>query len=155
MSAQKPLGVAFAAGLLFSAGLALGGMTQPQKVIGFLDFTHDWDPSLALVMGGALAVYLPGYWLLRRRRSAPVLVETFVVPSRRPVALTMIAGASLFGTGWGIAGFSPGPAITSVAGLAPGALYFVPAMLFGALFGRWILRRRSAALVDEAPEVCG
>ncbi len=155
MSAAKPLLVAFGAGLLFAAGLALGGMTQPQKVIAFLDFTHGWDPSLALVMGGALAVYLPGYWLLRRRRPAPVLAETFVVPSRRPIDVTMIVGASLFGIGWGIAGFCPGPAITSVAGLAPDALYFVPAMLFGALFGRWILRRRSAALVDGTSEVCG
>ncbi|MCB9593014.1 MAG: YeeE/YedE family protein [Sandaracinaceae bacterium] len=145
--------MAFGSGLLFSAGLAIGGMTLPQKVIAFLDFTHDWDPSLALVMGGALAVYAPGYWLLRRRRQTPRLAPRFVVPTARPIDGSMLLGASLFGIGWGIAGFCPGPAITSVAGLAPDALVFAPAMLLGALFARWLMRRR--ANVGDEVEVCG
>jgi uncharacterized membrane protein YedE/YeeE len=150
----KQLITALVSGLLFGAGLAVGGMTDPRKVIGFLDVGGAWDPSLALVMGGALAVYLPGYWLLRRRRSAPVFAPRFVVPAPRAVDGTMLVGAVLFGVGWGIAGFCPGPAITSIAGLAPDAVVFVPAMLAGALLARVLLRRRANAAGEDV-EVCG
>jgi len=150
---RKRAVVAFGSGLLFSVGLVVGGMTLPQKVIAFLDFTHAWDPSLALVMGGALAVYMPGYFLLRRRTRRPRLASRFFVPAQRPIDGAMLGGAALFGVGWGIAGFCPGPAITSVAGLAPDALVFAPAMLVGALVARALRRRTSRR--GEVSEVCG
>lgn len=141
---MKQLVVAFGSGVLFALGLAISGMTQPQKVVGFLDFTGAWDPSLALVMGGALAVYVPAYFLIRKRRARPVLAARFVVPPPRPIDARLLGGAALFGVGWGISGFCPGPAIVSVAGLAPAALTFLPAMLVGALFVRWLRGRGGA-----------
>ena len=141
---MKRLLVAFGSGGLFSVGLAVSGMTQPQKVIAFLDFTGDWDPSLALVMGGALAVYVPAYILIRRRRRTPIFSRRFVVPVGEQIDARLVSGATLFGVGWGIAGFCPGPAIVSLAGLTPAALVFMPAMVVGALLVRWSLQRRAA-----------
>jgi uncharacterized membrane protein YedE/YeeE len=120
---------AFGAGLLFGIGLIVGGMTRPAKVIGFLDVTGDWDPSLAFVMGGALAVHLALYRLIRRRPS-PLLDARFHVPTRRDVDVRLVAGAALFGAGWGLAGFCPGPALVSAAS-GPEAALFVAAMLVG------------------------
>lgn len=142
---MKRLLFAFGSGALFSVGLALSGMTQPQKVVGFLDFTGAWDPSLALVMGAALAVYVPGYFVLRRLRSEPVLAPRFVVPRQQPIDARLVGGAALFGIGWGLAGFCPGPALTSLAAAAPAALAFVPAMLVGALVARWVTARRAVS----------
>ncbi len=140
----------FASGVLFSIGLSVGGMTRPQKVIGFLDFSGAWDPSLALVMGGALAVYVPGYFLTRKRHARPIAAARFAVPAKRPIDARLVGGAALFGVGWGIAGFCPGPAIASLAGLAPAALLFAPAMLVGAVLTRWVLRRRAEATTQGA-----
>jgi len=140
----RPLLSAFGAGALFAVGLGVSGMTQPQKVVAFLDFTGAWDPSLALVMGGALAVYIPAYLLIRRRRSRPLVTPHFELPRQRPVDAKLVGGAALFGVGWGIAGFCPGPAVVSLSGLAPAAVVFVPAMLVGALFTRWLLQRRAS-----------
>lgn len=141
---MKRLLVAFGAGALFSVGLAVSGMTRPQKVIAFLDFTGDWDPSLALVMGAALAVYVPAYFSIRRWRRAPVLSRRFVVPVSETIDASLVAGAALFGVGWGIAGLCPGPAITSLAALSPAAIVFTPAMAAGAIIARWALQRRAA-----------
>lgn len=121
-----------ASGLLFGAGLALSGMTQPSKVMAFLDFTGDWDPSLAFVMMGAIAVHAVLYRLVRRR-SSPLFQTTFHVPTRRDVDPRLVAGAALFGLGWGLGGFCPGPGIVSAASLDPSALVFVAAMLGGML----------------------
>lgn len=122
-------------GILFGAGLVLSGMANPAKVLAFLTLGPGWDPSLALVMAGALAVSLPGFaWL--RRRPRPFYAASFVNPSG-PVDHRLLLGAALFGIGWGMAGFCPGPAVVA-AGLLQGAgLLFVPAMLAGA----WIARR--------------
>jgi uncharacterized membrane protein YedE/YeeE len=121
-----------ASGLLFGAGLALSGMTQPSKVMSFLDFTGDWDPSLAFVMAGAIAVHAVLYRVVRRRPS-PLFQATFHVPTRRDVDPRLVAGAAIFGLGWGLGGFCPGPGIVSAASLDPSALVFVAAMLGGML----------------------
>lgn len=126
------------AGLLFGAGLAIAGMTEPTRVLGFLDLFGTWDPTLAFVMGGGVAVTLPGFaWLMRRER--PWHAARFEWPTRRDVDTRLVLGSSLFGLGWGLAGFCPGPAI---AGLVTGSLSvvaFVIAMLLGMMVhDRWL-----------------
>lgn len=121
---------AFLCGVLFAAGLCLSGMTQPAKVVGFLDFTGNWDPSLAFVMGGAVLVYAIGYRLVIRR-AKPALAEKFQVPAHRGLDRRLVAGSLLFGMGWGLAGFCPGPAIVSLASLDPRPIDFVVAMVLG------------------------
>jgi uncharacterized membrane protein YedE/YeeE len=117
-------------GFVFAVGLALSGMTQPDKVIGFLDFTGRWDPSLALVMCGAVAVYLGAYrWT--RRRPRPVFAEAFPDPPHNLIDGRLIAGALLFGIGWGLSGFCPGPALVSLGAGTRAALWFVPGMVAG------------------------
>ena len=122
--------VAFAAGLTFAVGLGISGMTQPAKVIAFLDVTGAWDPSLAFVMLGAIGVHL----LFARRASsaaAPRFAPAFSLPLATGIDRRLLLGAALFGIGWGIAGFCPGPAVVSVVTLTPSALAFVAAMLVG------------------------
>jgi len=122
--------VGFLAGLLFGLGLLISGMANPAKVQNFLDLAGSFDPSLLFVMLGAVATTFLGYrFILRWPR--PMLSARFFVPSTRNVDLHLILGAALFGIGWGLSGFCPGPAITSVPLLAIGTLVFVPAMLVG------------------------
>jgi uncharacterized membrane protein YedE/YeeE/intracellular sulfur oxidation DsrE/DsrF family protein len=123
-------------GALFGAGLILSGMTQPAKVIGFLDVTGAWDPSLALVMAGAIAVHFAAYRLVPHMPS-PLFAGAFALPGRRDLDAQLLGGAALFGIGWGLSGFCPGPALASLpSGTAP-VLVFVAAMLGGmALFQR-------------------
>jgi uncharacterized membrane protein YedE/YeeE len=126
--------VAFSSGLVFAVGLALSGMTQPGKVIGFLDFAGAWDPSLACVMGSALAVLFVAQ-RAARRRAAPLLADSFVAARSDTVDARLVAGAAVFGVGWGLSGFCPGPAVVGVGALLHQALVFMPAMLVGmALF---------------------
>jgi uncharacterized membrane protein YedE/YeeE len=135
-----------AAGLLFGVGLIISGMADPAKVLNFLDVTGTWDPSLAFVMGGAIAVALPGYWLVFRR-SKPLLADRFSLPPETAVDPRLVAGAAIFGIGWGLAGFCPGPAIVALALGAVGTLAFVPAMLLGI--------GAAAALVARRPNGSG
>lgn len=141
----------FACGVLFALGLVLGGMTQPSKVVGFLDFTGAWDPSLALVMGGALGTHA----LLRRfvtARPAPLLDSAFHVPSRRDLDARLVAGAAIFGVGWGLGGFCPGPAVVAFGGGAPAAFVVLPAMLAGMLVhDRWLAAPVALPPVATAP----
>lgn len=111
---MKAIGAALIAGLLFGFGLAISGMTQAGKVVAFLDVTGDWDPSLAFVMGGALMVFAPTYFLTRRRREKPVLASTFDLPTKTQITPQLLIGASIFGVGWGLGGFCPGTAITAL-----------------------------------------
>jgi len=108
---------ALLAGLLFGAGLALSGMVNPEKVLGFLDLaaipTGGWDPSLGFVMGGALLIAGPAFALTGRRR-APICAETFHLPDKRAIDLPLISGSALFGLGWGLVGLCPGPAIAAL-----------------------------------------
>ena len=124
--------VAFLSGLVFGTGLILSRMADPAKVLNFLDFTGNWDPSLAFVMIGAIAVGLAGFYLARKRPSSPV-----ELPAATRIDKRLVAGSILFGTGWGLAGICPGPAIVTLsAGMAP-ALIFVISMLFGMMLYRW------------------
>lgn len=130
---------ALLAGVLFGAGLALSGMMNPAKVIGFLDITGNWDPSLAFVMGGALAVMAVGYQIARRRQR-PALDEKFHYPTSTAVDRRLVAGAALFGVGWGISGLCPGPALASLVTGTPEILTFVAAMAVGMVLSRLVAR---------------
>jgi uncharacterized membrane protein YedE/YeeE len=118
------------AGLIFGTGLILSGMANPIKVQNFLDFFGSWDPSLALVMGGAILVTMPGFWLVQKRK-APFFNNVFHLPTKTDFDFRLLAGATIFGVGWGLGGFCPGPAVTSLSLAAKGTLVFVPAMLIG------------------------
>ena len=122
--------VAFVAGLVFGLGLMVAGMTQPAKVIAFLDVTGDWDPSLAFVMVGAIAVHFVAYQLVPRIGS-PLGASTFAIPTNTRVDRRLLMGAVLFGLGWGLGGYCPGPALTSLATGTVEALTFAAAMLAG------------------------
>lgn len=125
-----PILAAFAVGLVFGIGLIISGMANPAKVLGFLDLAGAWDPSLALVMAGAIAVGVGGF-AVARRRARSLLGLPMSLPGRAPLDRRLAAGALLFGVGWGLAGFCPGPALVALgAGYAKGAL-FVAAMLAG------------------------
>lgn len=119
-----------ASGALFGAGLAVGGMTDPARVRGFLDLFGDWDPTLAFVMGGAVIVMAIA-WRFQAQMKRPVFGERFALPDRSDLDGKLIAGAALFGVGWGIAGLCPGPAVASLALEPLSALPFVGAMLVG------------------------
>ena len=121
---------AFISGVIFAIGLAIGGMTKPAKVAGFLDFTGNWDPSLMFVMGGAVMTHAILYRLIRQRPT-PLFTATFFVPTRKDIDARLLGGAALFGIGWGLSGFCPGPAITSLASGQPPVLIFVVAMIVG------------------------
>ena len=118
------------AGLIFGTGLILSGMANPIKVQNFLDFFGSWDPSLALVMGGAILVTMPGFWLVQKRKT-PFFNNVFHLPTKTDFDFRLLAGATIFGVGWGLGGFCPGPAVTSLSLAAKGTLVFVPAMLIG------------------------
>ena len=122
---------ALGAGIVFGIGLVISQMIDPGKVLAFLDIAGKWDPSLALVMAGALAVAIPGFRLAAARR-APMFGGRFDQPGRRAIDSRLLAGAAMFGIGWGLVGFCPGPAIAALAFGKWQALVFVLAMLTGA-----------------------
>jgi len=121
---------ALLAGLMFGAGLAFSGMLDSARVLGFLDVAGAWDPRLAFVLAGAVAVSAIGY-AVARRMPHPVLAERFEIPAARPIDGRLLGGAALFGVGWGLAGFCPGPAIAAISLGLPKALSFLAAMLVG------------------------
>ncbi|HTH60762.1 MAG TPA: YeeE/YedE family protein [Paraburkholderia sp.] len=129
-----------AAGLVFGFGLALSGMTRPQKVLGFLDVAGQWDPSLMFVLGGAVVVATIAFRFVLRR-AAPLFEPSFSLPTNRVIDAPLIGGALLFGIGWGIAGYCPGPAIAQLAAPNLETLYFLPAMIAG-----WWLYRATAGV---------
>jgi uncharacterized membrane protein YedE/YeeE len=120
----------FASGLVFGLGLLISGMANPAKVQNFLDLAGTFDPSLILVMLGAVAVTFVGYRLVLAR-PRPLFAERFALPTLKEIDARLVLGAGVFGIGWGLSGFCPGPAMTSLPLLAKGALIFVPAMLAG------------------------
>ena len=124
--------VALLAGTLFGLGLAISQMINPRKVLAFLDITGDWDPSLAFTMGGALLVTAAGYRLVLRR-PGPVLAASFHLPAKTTVDGRLLAGAALFGVGWGLGGYCPGPAISALALGTAEPWIFIIAMLAGGL----------------------
>jgi uncharacterized membrane protein YedE/YeeE len=126
-------------GVIFGAGLALGGMTDPARVRGFLDLFGDWDPTLAFVMGGAVLVMVVA-WRIQPRLARPVFAEDFTLPDTRDLTPRLIGGSALFGVGWGIAGLCPGPGIAALAIEPLSATIFVVAMLAGMALVRFIDR---------------
>jgi uncharacterized protein len=147
VSAALRAGAALVSGLAFGLGLALSGMLDPARVRGFLDVAGAWDPSLVFVLGGAVTVSGLSY-ALSRRRARPVLADRFDLPGRRRIDAPLVAGAALFGIGWGLSGFCPGPAMAALSTGAPPVLVFVAAMLAGMALhdlGRRTVERRDAA----------
>lgn len=128
----------YLAGLLFGLGLAISGMTDPARVLGFLDIAGAWDPTLMFVLGGAVVTTFIGYRLVWRR-GAPLVGEVFQLPSRRDLDARLLGGAALFGIGWGLSGYCPGPAFASIGGLSAPLAAMLMAMLVG-----WYLARRLA-----------
>ncbi|SEL09924.1 hypothetical protein SAMN05421666_2643 [Roseovarius nanhaiticus] len=131
---MRPL-FGFLAGLVFGIGLLWSGMANPAKVLNFLDVFGAWDASLAFVMGGASLTAFIGY-RLAWRQPRPLLLADFQIPTSSDIDLRLLSGAAIFGIGWGIGGFCPGPAWTALPMAAPGTLIFVPAMLIGITLGR-------------------
>jgi uncharacterized protein len=123
---------AFVCGLIFGTGLLISGMSQPAKVLNFLDLFGTWDPSLALVMAAALAVSGAGY-ALAQKRTQPLLAPRHLWPGSRDIDRPLIAGAVLFGVGWGLVGLCPGPALVDLATLMPQVIVFVAVMIGGML----------------------
>lgn len=140
---MKRLVVAYVSGVLFAVGLAISGMTHPSKVLAFLDFAGDWDPSLALVMGSGVLVNLV-FFQLATRRGAPLLAPSFSLPAKTAVDASLLGGAALFGVGWGLGGFCPGPAIVSIVTGATPVVAFVVAMLASMGVYDWMRARASA-----------
>lgn len=120
----------FGAALLFGLGLGLSGMTLPSKVIGFLDITGHWDPTLAFVMVGAILVHSISFQLITRR-SSPFLSTSFRLPTHKEIDFKLVVGAAIFGLGWGLGGFCPGPAIVGLVTGMPAVLVFVVSMVAG------------------------
>ena len=149
---MKRNAIAFGSGLVFAIGLSISGMTKPSKVIAFLDLAGNWDPSLALVMIGAIAVNVMAVLWARTARS-PLFAPRFQVSTRRDIDTSLVTGAAVFGIGWGLAGYCPGPAVTSVASLAPSTLVFFVSMLAGMLLFALLQRARagSSAAVTASP----
>jgi uncharacterized protein len=131
----------FVVGLTFGLGLLLSGMSDPAKVLNFLDFggiaNGNWDPSLAFVMAGAIAVTVIGYRLVLRQ-SRPLFGETFHLPTQQELDLRIVSGPAIFGLGWGLAGFCPGPGLTALGFGSSAAMIFVAAMAIGMLLARWL-----------------
>ena len=127
--------VGFICGLIFGVGLVISGMSNPAKVLNFLDLAGTWDASLAFVMGGAVLVTFIGYRIVFNR-TAPMLNDVFHLPTSKDVDTQLLTGAGLFGIGWGLGGFCPGPAFTAVPLLSTGIIAFFPALLIGMWAGR-------------------
>ena len=138
----KPLAVSLIAGLIFGMGLTVSGMINPARVIGFLDVAGRWDPTLAFVMAGALAVATPAFALALRRGAQPQLGGKFQIPTRNDIDRRLIAGGAIFGIGWGLSGICPGPAIAALGSLIPSIVGFAAAMIAGMIgFRFWAARR--------------
>ncbi len=127
---SRRIAAAFTCGLVFALGLGLSGMTHPARILGFLDLFGRWDPTLIFTMAGAIGVHLPLLWLIRRR-SAPLFAARFELPAKKDLDVRLIGGSALFGVGWALGGFCPGPAVVSVFGGRSDNFVFFIALLAG------------------------
>ncbi len=143
--------VSFISGLLFSVGLAVAGMTQPGKVVAFLDVAGDWDPSLAFVMMGAIAVYFLANRLIQKR-AMPWVGSMFHLPTRRDIEPRLVVGAGLFGIGWGLAGYCPGPGLSSLGTGTVNAFAFVASMSVGMLLFEVLQKLRTRRVQTATSE---
>ncbi len=148
MSLRRNL-LALASGILFAIGLGISGMTKPSKVLSFLDVTGAWDPSLCCVMGAALGVGLVAFPIVMRR-ARPLFDDRFHVPGTSTIDLRLVAGSALFGAGWGLGGFCPGPAIVGVASGATATWVFAAAMFVGLVAVGLVLRFRGRDAAAES-----
>lgn len=128
---MRQLFTALLSGLFFGSGLTISGMVDPTRVLGFLDILGDWDPTLAFVMAGGLSVYLPIYSVWIKPKQRTVFGESCHIPVNTEIDAKLVAGAALFGLGWGLSGICPGPAITNLSGGQSGMIVFVITMLIG------------------------
>lgn len=135
---------ALVAGVLFGTGLALSGMLDPVRVLDFLDLAGTWDPTLAFVLGGAVAVSAVGYQIARRQQH-PAFADRFDIPTGTRIDVPLLAGAAIFGVGWGLSGFCPGPALASLSLGLPKSAGFVAAMLLGMALHSALTRWRAGA----------
>lgn len=135
-SATATTAAGYVAGLLFGLGLAVSGMTDPARVLGFLDIAGAWDPTLMFVLGGAVITTFIGYRLVYMR-GRPLFGNSFQLPSKQELDVKLLGGAALFGIGWGLSGYCPGPAIASVGGLSLPLFAMLVAMVVG-----WFLAKR-------------
>ncbi|KRG39612.1 transporter [Stenotrophomonas pictorum JCM 9942] len=135
MNSSRTLFAALLSGALFGLGLAVSGMTDPLRILGFLDIAGDFDPALLFVLGGAVTTTLVLFRFVLKR-PAPVFAGSFQLSSLRTLDRPLLLGAALFGIGWGLAGYCPGPALVGLGVASPEALWFVPAMLVGMLLHR-------------------
>jgi uncharacterized protein len=135
----------FFAGVVFAAGLCISGMTDPLKVQNFLDVFGSWDPSLAFVMGGAIAVHA-GVVFWAKRAEKPLISDRFAWPELVAIDVRLAAGAALFGIGWGISGYCPGPALVSIGAASQALVAFLIAMTAGTLLARLVLDRNKSAV---------
>lgn len=138
-------------GFLFGLGLCLSGMTSPAVIQGFLDIAGAWNPALVFVMAGGVAVTFLGYRLIVPK-SRPLWAEKFSLPASTRIDLRLLAGAAIFGIGWGLAGYCPGPAVVSLASGRPSVFLFVLSMLAGMILVRWIQGTSRATMTPEAAE---
>ena len=127
-------------GLIFGLGLSLSDMVNPERVLAFLDVAGNWDPTLMLVMIGALAMTIPAFQLLPRKMATPLFDSKFHLPTRKDIDFALIAGAIIFGIGWGLVGLCPGPALAGLSTLEPQLLVFVAAMAGGSLLQKFVFR---------------
>ncbi|MEC8376695.1 MAG: YeeE/YedE family protein [Pseudomonadota bacterium] len=128
-------------GLLFGFGLIVSGMSNPARVLNFLDFSANWDATLAFVMGGAIAIAAPGiFWV--RKRNKPLFADSFDIPTSKVIDSKLITGSAMFGIGWGISGFCPGPAVVAIASLQSDVLLFVGAMVMGMLAQHFVTAKK-------------
>lgn len=127
-------------GLLFGLGLAISGMTDPQKVLGFLDLFGEWDPTLIFVMASGVGITMLAYYFIFKR--SPILADDFTLPNTKAIDKKLIAGAVLFGIGWGLYGYCPGPAIAAMSYLNTDTFIFVAAMLCGIGIQHWQAKRQ-------------
>ena len=134
-----PLLTALLSGLLLGAGLAISGMVNPAKVLNFLDLAGSFDPTLLFVLGGAVVTTFIGYRLVLAR-SAPLFADRFRLPTRTDIDARLVAGAAVFGLGWGLTGFCPGPAIAAVVSLRLEPFIFIAAMAAGMIGVKWVDR---------------
>lgn len=138
---MKTLLTALLAGTIFGFGLSVSEMINPWRVTGFLDVAGAWDATLLLVMCGAVAVALAGFSIVLKR-PRPLFADKFSLPARTRIDTPLLLGSAIFGIGWGLAGFCPGPAITALATLSPSVLFFVLAMIAGQWLA-WLLEKKS------------
>ncbi|MDD9196115.1 YeeE/YedE family protein [Aliivibrio sp. S3MY1] len=135
--------VALISGLLFGLGMAISGMVDPAKVIGFLDVAGHWDPSLMFVMAGALLVFMPAYFLLIKPKTTPFNADQFCLSSNKKIDTKLLSGAAIFGIGWGMSGVCPGPAVSSLALGNNDVVIFIFAMMLGLGSTHFILNRNT------------